>query len=101
MLHVTCYMLHVLTVTFKNLINRKLYLRCFIFKLESGQTGKETDNDINDGESEAFKQLLYTTKGYRSQWRTKIENWIFNLLNRNNEKLKLTRDDLFARFLKL
>ncbi|XP_063690526.1 anoctamin-7-like [Bolinopsis microptera] len=48
-------------------------------------------------ESAAFKQLTFQNERYHKLWTTKIENAIFSILHRSDDRLNLTKDNLLAR----
>ncbi|KAL5248665.1 hypothetical protein ACHWQZ_G017749 [Mnemiopsis leidyi] len=64
-------------------------------QLENGRTRKKNESTYR--ESEAFKQLTFQNERYHSLWTTKIQNWIFDLLHKNDDRLTLTKDNLLAR----
>ena len=63
------------------------------------------ENGRKKGESEyresaAFKQLTFQNERYHKLWSTKIQNFIFSILHRSDDRLNLTKDNLLARFVK-
>lgn len=51
----------------------------------------------NYEKSEAFIQLTFQNERYGSLWSTRVQNWVFDIVHRGDERLSLAKDNLVSR----